>query len=927
MATLPATLIGLVWLLPSWRDIRQFLVFHPASQHQSSDVNLELRQILLGRLNLIFADITSSWKSRWQTEVSPLSKVDLEVSPANLALLNEQLPRSGKTTFVQALLRYPNGGFEEVGVRYRGDSLHHWGFAAKSWLIRTEKDQLIDGKRRWHVVLPRWRSVGNYHLNLKLAARMGVLAVDSVPVDLRINRRQHGGIHLLQPQMDEAFLAARGLPAGDLFVGDMTWLDDNFFNEQPKGGMWELPWLWQKAAFNPDYPPESRRPLEMLFFRLNHGTLQEVIDLLDLPAWAKFSAYMQLAAANHMDMGHNWKLFYDPGKLAFVPVVGDGNGLPDNILDLTTTVPGRDLSLTTPLLARLHRSHAFLRLKNQAIVTFFQSGGDGAFFQDLSQFAREVSPTLATFPQLDWMGSVEGRPVHYFDDKALQQRIERVTPALTRWFSSHRDNQTVTTRNISAAVVDPRTLRIAVAGYASTTIGLRLAPGVEPPALLIRIHRADGASDEVDVSPWIRREGDIVWIEWPLLAQRTGIIPSYGGPAGTHETKPTTYDLILDRLDADGLELLTRGPWGDAFAIPRVAFLAPLAVQADNTDVLPVMQTTTYWEGEITVTGITEIRSPLEIRPGTRVRLAPGASVIARGGIVARGTAEKPIRFEPTEAGGNWGTIALIGSQATGSEFLHCNFTGGSGADTPFGRLGGMVSARNAGKLRLEFCRLEESGGDLLSAIHGSLVLRNSLLRQARRDGLDLTKCPARIEWVDIESIRGNAIELTGGDASISTSRLIGSNDHAIVVRGPHHLVVINSLIRGHVIGLHAVDGAQAVAYNATFADNQIPVAASRKTFYHPNLSGIVLAKCAVESAPLPFDLRDDSTLTVLDTQIHGDWNDRLVSRDLLSNAGTGAATHETLAIHGQSLPGSHWNETDPTIRGYRANSFPLPSP
>jgi hypothetical protein len=373
---------------------------------------------------------------------------------------------------------------------------------------------------------------------------------------------------------------------------------------------------------------------------------------------------------------------------------------------------------------------------------------------------------------------------------------------------------------------------------------------------------------------------------------------------------------------------VARGPWGGAFEIPRVPSLPSLAIEADNSGVLPSAETATYWEGEVLVTGFTEVRSPLHIGPGTRVRFAPGSSLIARGGIVARVTAEDPIHFEPAMPGSSWGTIALIGAPAEGSEFIHCRFTGGDGAATPFGLLGGTISARNAGKLRIESSRIENGGGDLVSVIYGSLDLRTSHLSRAGRDGLDLSGCPALIDQVEIESVGSNSIEITRSDTAISNSRLAGSRDHGVLARGPHRLVVINSLINGHVIGLHALDGAEVVAYNATFTGNQIPVAASRRTFYHPAVSRITLAKCAVGPAALPFDLRDDSRLTVLDSQILGDWTDRHVSRDLVSGPDPDAATPETLAIHGQVLPGSIWNETDSRIRGYRvvpARSAPPP--
>jgi len=380
LVTLPLVLAILAWLLPVWRDAIQFIVYHPAGMHRSSDVDLNLQQIALSRLAGIKADLGSSWRSRWSDRPSNLPTVDLYVSAGGTARLNAYLPRSGKENWIKAKVRFPGNPLEKVKVRYRGDSLHHWGFAAKSWLIRTPKTALIDGARRWHVLLPRWRSVGSYFVNLRMAGEMGLLAPDPVMINLRVNRHQHGGVHLLLPQEDEIFLRDHRRLPGDLYVGDMNPLDDDFPQEQRIAGLWELPWLWQKAAINNKYKADSHLPLEILFQRIYHGSPESLTSMLDLPAWARFAAYMQLFGASHMDMGHNWKLYYNPGKLSFEPVLGDGNGLPDEINEVAADSPGLDLSITTPLLARLHQDHEFLRLKNEALAGFFTAKLDQTYF-------------------------------------------------------------------------------------------------------------------------------------------------------------------------------------------------------------------------------------------------------------------------------------------------------------------------------------------------------------------------------------------------------------------------------------------------------------------------------------------------------------------------------------------------------------------
>jgi len=918
VVTVPVTIGGLVWLLPAWRDARQFLVWHPAGMHRSSDVDLDLRQVLLSRLAALRTDLASSWNSRWSESASPLARIDLEVAPANIARLNEYLPRSGKEAFVRGLLRYPDGNFEKVGVRYRGDSLHHWGFAAKSWLVRTSKDRPIEGQRRWHLILPRWRSVANYHVNLRMAGHMGLLAADSSLVDLRINGRQHGGIYLLQPQQDESFLRNHRRLPSDLYVGDMTTFDDNFVNEAAFGGLWELPWLWQKAAVNNKYPEDSRRPLEILFFRLNHSTTAELMELLDVKAWADFSAYMQLFGADHIDMGHNWKLLYDAGKLTFVPVVGDGNGLPDEILANTTAIPGRDVSITTPLLARLHQDHGFLRLKNDALTRFYLEHLDRKFFTELQSFYHAVAPTLAVFPQLDWIGTVDGRPVHYFDNADLQQRIARVTPLLTTWFAAHQRNQTLSPEHLQAAVVDPHTLRLAVDGYASARLGWRVPAGATVRGVRLLIHRPDGRTESADVTSRLTTKGDTTWLDWALLAQRQVGRPGIGHARADHIVRPATYDLVFDGVEVSALELVAAGGLGETFSLPRVPALALAPVGADNSSLLPGDATVTFWSGDIHLEGLTELHGPLEIAAGTRVRLGPGASLIARGRVTIRGTASEPVHMDRRLPDQPWGTFALVGSGADGSNLEHCVIRGGSGLVSPFTLFSGMVSVRNVARIRLQNCRIEDNTGydDLFHAVYSSLDISDCVFRGAFRDGVDLDICQAKLLRTTIEKTGNDALDLMTSEVVVNQCRFRQAGDKGLSAGETSKAVVLDSRLDNNVTGIQAKDGSQALLYNVTFAGNGTHLSAYHKNRSYLGVARLTLAKSAVSPEGRLCELQDQSTLAVLDSQLPVRPTDPLVSTDTISDPGTAARSDAPGDSFGRLLPGGHWSSIDSRRRG-----------
>lgn len=919
LVTLPLAILGMVWLPSVWRDTKQFLVWHPASMHRSSDVDLNLRQILRARLVALRTDVFSAWKARWAPRSETLPTVELTISPTNLARLNANLPRSGKQDFVRGMMRYPNGNFEKVGLRYRGDSLHHWGFAAKSWLVRTSAERLIEGRRRLHVVLPRWRSVGNYHANLRIAEQMGILAVESRLTNLTVNGRQHGGIYLLQPQQDEAFLRNHRRLPSDLYVGDMTPLDDNFVNEVPFGGLWELPWLWQKAAANNKFEEESRRPLEILFFRTHHGSDEELLELLDLPAWARFSAYMQVMAAGHMDMGHNWKLLFDAGKLTFEPVVGDGNGLPDDVLEQTAGLPARDVSITTPLLARLHRNHQFLRLKQAAIADFFHRELDRSYFVELDAIAETIGPTLRVFPQLDWHGTVDGHDLFYFGDRALRQRLAAVRPQLERWFDEQRAANTARPENVRACAVDARTVRLQIEGHAAAKIGLRL-PGTAPlKSAILRIWREGGMAEQVEVTSLLHANDGLVWLEWPLLGQREIETPAPTHSRSDHRVRAASYDLLLDEIDARNVEVHVATNGGGHFPVPLQTEFGKTLIAPSNTSLLPQPREVLHWENEVVINGIMDIRRDLDIAPGTRVRLAPGAALILRGKISARGSSAYPVSFERQDPATPWGILAVVGRGCDSSFFEHCRFFGGSGLVTPFTVFSGMVSVRDVHSIRFDACEFGDNSGydDLFHAAYSELQIKDSVFQHAWRDGIDLDLCTASIDNTAVDGTGNDGLDVMTSNVVVTRSRLLHGTDKGLSAGEAAKVVVIDTVIADNQIGVQAKDATEILLYNVTLRRNATALSGYHKNRSYSGTARLRLARSVIDQNGHAIDLRDHSELQVWDSQTPS-----LIGTNVhvTVTAGAGQAHSDRQAAppppFGELIPGEHWRNADQTRLG-----------
>lgn len=917
LLTLPLSAATLAWLLPVWRDTRQFVVYHPASMHRSSDIDLNLRQIALSRLAGIKADLLSSWRSRWTTITPALPVIDLYVSSGALAQLDAYLPKSGKENWVPAKVRFPGGGLDKVSVRYRGDSLHHWGLAAKSWLLRAPKTELIDGSRRWQVVLPRWRAVSNYYVNLRMAAKMGIFAPDPALVSLRVNGRQHGGVHLLLRPEDETFVRQHDRLPGDFYAGDMSTMDDPFVQETPIAGLWELPWLWQKAAADEKFDADSHLPLEILFQRIYHGSPEALAEILDLPAWARFAAYMQLFDASHMDMGHNWKLYYNPGKLTFEPVVGDGNGLPDEINEVTKGVPGLDMSVTTPLLARLHQDHEFLRLKNEELARFFATKLDETFFAELDGFVAKVAPTLEVYPQIDWMGTVDGAPLHYFSGTELRARAERVKPELHRWFDAQRQLATLQAANVQLCQLPDQTLRLQIDGYAGAKISLPASASA--PSATLTTYDENGRPETADVSTRLKPAPDGRWLlDLTLLATRQITFPKVGTHSGKHEVKPATYDLKFSGVTIAPGDLELVGLLGERIHPAPASTLAPARFAATNVHIVPVVPAPVQWSGTMAIEGLKEIKGDLTLAPGTRLRMGPDASLIVRGRLLAAGTAREPIVVERRDPAAAWGTLAVIGPHADHTTLRFCRISGGSGRNTPFGIFSGMISIHNARDVTVEDCQFSHNSAfdDLFHATFSELSFRRSTITDAYRDGIDLDLCQARLEQVLVDRAGNDALDLMTSDVTVFSCRLRHGADKGISAGQRSQVAVFNSELAENKIGVLSKDGSEVVLYNSLLQDNRTQLVGYHKNLSYPGQATIVVAKSSLVGGDTIYSLKDTSTVTLQDSQAPEQLYVSRLKRDALSDAAAPARSPAPAAGY-ERLPADHrWPSARHDVRG-----------
>ncbi len=221
--------------------------------------------------------------------------------------------------------------------------------------------------------------------------------------------------------------------------------------------------------------------------------------------------------------------------------------------------------------------------------------------------------------------------------------------------------------------------------------------------------------------------------------------------------------------------------------------------------------------------------------------MAPRASLIVRGKLIARGTAEKPIRVLPSQEGDPWGTLGIVGKHASGSQLEHCQLDGGSGLKRPLYEFSGMLSIHNAQGVALADCSFRNNSivDDMVHAVYCEIAFERCTWENSLADALDLDISQARLKDCLFKNSGNDAIDLMTTQAIIENVRMEDSGDKGVSVgEGSQALLRLCEITRCG-IGLQAKDGSIAVVVDSQFDDCTQSVDAYKKNWRYSD-GGVV---------------------------------------------------------------------------------------
>jgi len=337
--------------------------------------------------------------NRYIDQSTGLKSIYLFVSQPDLARLDIHLPQSGFKYVKAALLHEQK--LIKAKTRYRGDFSYHWAWNKKSLRVKTSKDHLYHGLRKFNLLAPQFAEQLNNYLAYQLASHMGLLAPRTELLRVFLNGEDHG-VHVLVEQLTEMTLRHNKLMPSDIYRGELYGKDA--YTDGGAATLFDSANLWDKVAINNHYPVEAKQPLERLIKLLqdpdNSVNQEQLSALLDMQAWARFSVFESLIQSWHYDDYHNWRLTYDPWTQKLVPIVWDPIGWAQGWF-VGQEEQIKPVVMSSQLHKALFKNGDFLRARYQVAQTFFTMEKESEFLDFVQQTVNSMRQAIKTDPTLN----------------------------------------------------------------------------------------------------------------------------------------------------------------------------------------------------------------------------------------------------------------------------------------------------------------------------------------------------------------------------------------------------------------------------------------------------------------------------------------------------------------------------------------------
>jgi Right handed beta helix region/CotH kinase protein len=749
-----------------------------------------------------------------------------------------------------------------VKLRKRGDNSVHWMTEKKSFTLRTRHSTLFKGYSRLAFSA---KTVLQSFTVARLANEFDLLAPFTTVAPVFVNERFYGIFRVLEV-IDESFLRRHNRLPGNIFRGDAAERGE-VYKGLPRG-LTENPYIWDRVA--KDHLPSAHADSTLQAFLLaSNGTTFN--DHLRLMSWVDQDEISRLLALMlvvgdplHISDVNNNFWYLDPSSGLLHPIPWDLRLL---VLKVVQTRHYR----VSRLLAELLRSPFVL---DRALHVLYEKISGDHLMQTAQREMWGVYERYREHFQYDRLREpfvpYPGTPEDVL--YGLRQNIS----LLNDWF-----NDSVVAFHAEPQGANGMILDFEARGYTGSdlhAIGIEGDMKMAESVRLVADVNRNGILDPSD------QEIDGKWTATPsggqlMLANPQALLPGIDTDKPGIKPAPLQYRFFLTFRSSNGSRPQVSGIRADLRN--RLTGKVPQIIEWRAGE--PVSATPSWhpWQYPSLqpsvvhrIRGDTRLHETLIITkgdmlvidPGTTVRLDPDVSILSLGRVVARGTSDRPITFRPSVTGKPWGTFALQGEGANGSDFEHVRFRGGGGATLGRIEYTGMVDVHRAQQVTFNNCDFSENvrSDDALHAAHSNLLIQNSTFLRTNSDSIDFDYSSGMIANNRFEASGNDSIDLMGSAPQIIGNHITGAGDKGISVGEDSRPFVFNNYIVRSQTGIGIKDQSEPFLLHNMITQNKIGINQYAKNWRYGNGGWGKLADTTVVNNGTDIESDKHSRLTIV---------------------------------------------------------------
>ena len=764
-----------------------------------------------------------------------IKSIKLQINNNSLKKLTSNLPNSGRV-YERGKMLYNDSDWENIQFRLRGESFFHHDKNLPSLRLNLGKERSINMMGHINLTKPEDPYQISNYLSDYLADEIGIMNQKHELVRLEINKFNFGLYHL-HHRRDENLIRANLRMPGPIFN-----LKKN--NNIPNWGTRDFEIKGETKIY------DNTDLLENLINIINNqnpnkDSFESLWKIMNKEKFAKHFAYLNLIGSVHSDYGHNFMMYFDPTLGKFEPIIDDPLGfgamtMPRTVSRILNKNEDPDFKIplyerSMPLLNFMLKDPVFINLKNQYLFSFLNKYDA----QKQINLVENIYQATENLILNDYKKRAVFETITGFKSIPLSNSdFNKYKKKLNNWIKKRSDYlyNELTDNFVEVDIHSHNNEFILKLNYKSNT-------NILFDTTKLRNNLFINNSDK----KYIKSNNDNSQIELlPVLAKKYNNFYPWAKDAAkefVYEASTNNIYFKITNIDFINLkEILLKSFYNNLTNEKIEIFINKnnkpnILKEFEKINSKQIKFRDVTLEGEVYLKDdlIIKEEETLIIKPGTKIYIAEGVSIISYGKIFMMGEEGNRIKISSLKKDSPWGVIALIGKSTNNSKIFNTDIMSGSQKKYNNIYFKGMISIHWSDKINIlnSTFRNNHEGDDILNIVHSNSIIKNSKFFNCFMDCVDFDYSNSKIYNSSFTNAGNDTLDFMESDSKIYSSYISFAKDKGISVGENSNILVFRSEFLENNIANAAKDGSKINILLTKFIRNNIIFSSYAKNYQY----------------------------------------------------------------------------------------------